>query len=119
MSATLETTPLSDLEYRQITGGILSNIEATLDRWLEEDDLDIDTRRSGGLLEMVFPNKTHIVLNTQPPLKELWMAAKSGGFHYRYVAGRWLDREGKEFFEALSECASAQAGQLLKFTPAC
>lgn len=117
MSATLETTPLSDLEYRQITSAMLSNIEATLDRWLEEIDLDVDARRSGGLLELVFPNRTHIVINTQPPLQELWMAAKSGGFHYRCVQGRWLDREGKEFYEALSECASEQAGKTLKFTP--
>lgn len=118
MSAPVQATPLSDLEYRQITSAILSNIEATLDRWLEDIDLDVDTRRSGGLLELVFPNRTHIVLNTQPPLQELWMAAKSGGFHYRYVQGRWLDREGREFFEALSECASEQAGRMLKFVPA-
>jgi CyaY protein len=118
MSTTVEATPLSDLEYRQITSAILSNIEATLDGWLENDDIDIDTRRSGGLLELVFPNRTHIVLNTQPPLQELWMAAKSGGFHYRHVSGRWLDREGKEFFETLSACASEQAGRMLKFTPA-
>jgi CyaY protein len=118
MSTTVEATPLSDLEYRRKTQAILCGIEATLDAWLEADEIDIDTRRSGGLLELVFPNKSHIVLNTQPPLQELWMAARSGGFHYRHVNGRWVDREGKEFFETLSECASKQAGRPLKFLPA-
>ncbi|WP_157271902.1 iron donor protein CyaY [Azohydromonas aeria] len=117
MSNALTVTPLSDLEYRQITHAILSEIEAAVDRWLEGETIDIDTRRSGGLLELVFPNRSHIVINTQPPLQELWMAAKSGGFHYRHVEGRWLDREGNEFFGALSACASAQAGKVLKFEP--
>jgi len=55
------------------------------------------------------------VLNTQPPLQELWMAARSGGFHYKHVEGRWLDREGREFFERLSSCATEQAGVALRF----
>lgn len=117
MNESLAATPLSDLEYRRITHAILSEIEATVDRWLESETIDIDTRRSGGLLELVFPDRSHIVLNTQPPLQELWMAAKSGGFHYRHVDGHWLDRDDNEFFEALSACASAQAGKALKFTP--
>lgn len=117
MNESLAATPLSDLEYRRITHAILSEIEATVDRWLESETIDIDTRRSGGLLELVFPDRSHIVLNTQPPLQELWMAAKSGGFHYRHVEGRWVDREGREFFAALSECASEQAGRQLKFSP--
>lgn len=117
MSKSLAATPLSDLEYRQITHAILSAVEATVDRWLESGTVDIDTRRSGGLLELVFPNRSHIVINTQPPLQELWMAARSGGFHYRHVEGRWLDREGNEFFAALSACASAQADQALEFEP--
>ena len=117
MSTAAEATPLSEPEYRRITSAVLSSVEATVDAWLEADLIDIDTRRSGGLLELVFPDKSHIVLNTQPPLQELWMAARSGGFHYRHVQGRWLDREGQEFFEALSACASEQAGKALKFTP--
>ena len=45
-------------------------------------------------------------------------AARSGGFHYRWVEGRWLDtKSGREFFDVLSECASAQAGKPLRFTP--
>ena len=72
--------------------------------------IDIDTQRTGGLLELAFPDGSKIVVNTQPPLQEIWLAARAGGYHFRHVAGRWLDtRDGSEFFEALSRQASAQA----------
>jgi CyaY protein len=118
MTSTPAATPLSDAEYRAKTGAILARVEATIDRWLQDDVIDIDTLRTGGLLELSFPNGSKIVLNTQPPLHELWMAARRGGYHYHHVDGRWLDREGSEFFEALSQSASEQAGKLLRFTAA-
>jgi CyaY protein len=109
-------TPLTDSEYDAKTSVVLASVEAAVDRFLQQDVIDIDASRTGGLLELGFPDGSKIVLNTQPPLHELWMAARAGGFHYKYVGGRWLDREGSEFFEALSRCASGQAGVPLRFT---
>jgi CyaY protein len=118
MSATITPTPLSDAEYHALTGAVLAGVEATVDRWLQEDLVDIDSERTGGLLELSFPNGSKIVINTQPPLQELWLAARSGGFHYKHVQGRWLDtRDARDFFEALSACASEQAGRDLRFSP--
>jgi CyaY protein len=58
------------------------------------------------------------VINTQPPLQEIWLAARDGGFHYRHVAGRWLDtRDGSEFFASLSRHASKQGARQLNFQP--
>lgn len=109
-------TPLTDLEYRASTDAVLANVEATVDAWLQDDIVDIDGMRTGGLLELSFPNGSKIVLNTQPPLQELWIAARSGGFHYKHVAGRWVDtKTGVEFHSALSACASEQAGKPLTF----
>jgi CyaY protein len=109
--------PLSDADYHQKAFAVLSAVESQLDRWLEDDVVDIDTRRTGGLLELVFPDRSHIVINTQPPLQELWLASREGGFHYRHVAGRWQDtRDGSEFFEVLSREASRQAGVTLRFS---
>ena len=91
-------------------------IEATIDGWLQDDAIDIDTQRTGGLLELSFPGGSKIVLNTQPPLHELWLAAKGGGHHYRWVDGAWRDtKDGSEFFAALSAHASAQGGRTLVF----
>jgi CyaY protein len=110
-------TPLSDSEYHRLTSAVLASIEATADRWLQDDVIDIDSHRTGGLLELIFPDRSRIVINTQPPLHELWLASRAGGFHYRHVDGRWLDtRDGAEFFATLSREASAQAGQPLRFS---
>lgn len=108
--------PMTDAEYRATTDAVLASIEAAIDRWLQDDVVDIDTHRTGGLLELSFPNGSQIVVNTQPPLHELWMAGRAGGFHYRRVGGRWVDtKSGAEFFDALSRCASEQAGRPLRF----
>jgi CyaY protein len=116
MTAATAPDTLTDAEYHARIAAALASVEAAADRWLQDDVVDIDTQRTGGLLELSFPNGSKIVLNAQPPLHELWMAARSGGFHYKFVGGRWLDtRDAREFFEALSACASEQAGVALRF----
>lgn len=116
MASSTAPEDLSDARYRELTAAVLASVEATVDRWLQEDLIDIDTQRTGGLLEMSLPDGSKIILNTQPPLHELWMAARSGGFHFKWAGDRWLDtRDGREFFEALSACTSDQAGRELRF----
>jgi CyaY protein len=117
MSADLRPTPMTDAEYLANTNAVLASVETAVDAWLEKDVVDIDAHRTGGLLEMRFPNGSVIVLNTQPPLQEIWLAARSGGFHYKFAGGAWRDtRDGRELFEALSSCATEQAGKPLRFT---
>lgn len=110
-------TPLPDAQYHQRSSAVLARIEATVDRWLQDDVIDIDAQRTGGLLELSLPDGSALVVNTQPPLQEIWLAARQGGFHFRYVDGRWLDtRDSTEFFAALSACASHQSGKSLTFS---
>ena len=115
MNAEIHPTALSDAEYHAKANAVLGSVEARIDVLLQDDVIDIDAQRTGGLLELTFPNRSKIVLNTQPPLQELWMAARAGGYHYKYVDGVWRDREGREFFEGLSACASEQSGRSLVF----
>ncbi len=111
-------TALSEIEYDRLTRALLAGIEAAADRFLQDDVADVDTSRSGGLLELTFAGGSKLIINTQPPLQEIWLAARAGGYHYRYVDGRWLDtRDGSEFFAALSRHASAQSGAELRFDP--
>jgi len=107
---------LSDADYHAMAHGLLARIEAQIDAWLEDDVVDIDTHRTGGLLELSMPGGSKIVLNTQPPLQEIWLAARSGGYHFKWDGSQWVDREGEEFLARLSRCASEQAGQALKFS---
>jgi CyaY protein len=108
---------LNDADYHRESHAMLARIEAQVDRWLQDDVIDIDTHRTGGLLELAFPNGSKIIINTQPPLHELWLAARGGGFHYRWGGASWVDtRNGSEFLAALSQHASAQAGMPLTFS---
>jgi CyaY protein len=113
----MDPTALSDSQYEELSRAAIAVIEATVDRLLQTDVIDIDAQRTGGLLELSFPGGSKIVVNTQPPLHELWLAARGGGFHFKQAGGRWIDREGQEFFAVLSRCASEQAGQALEFSP--
>ena len=107
---------LSDADYHAKAYALLARIEEQIDGWLEDDVVDIDTHRTGGLLELSMPGGSKIVLNTQPPLQELWLAARSGGYHFKWDGTQWVDREGQEFLARLSRCASEQSGQALTFT---
>jgi len=110
---------LNDADYRRLTHALLSQVESQVDTWLDADVIDIDTHRSGGLLELAFPNGSKIILNTQPPLHEVWMAARGGGYHFKWDGRVWRDtRDGVEFLQRLSQEASAQAGVGLSFLPA-
>lgn len=109
-------TSLSDAEYDRLTREVLGTVEANVDAWLQTDVVDIDSHRTGGLLELTFPNGAKIVINTQPPLHEVWLAARTGGHHFKWREGRWCDtRDGVDLFERLSSCATAEAGKPLRF----
>ena len=112
----MHAPPWTDAEYPRLSADVLARIEATIDRWLQDDVIDIDGQRTGGLLELSLPGGSKIVVNTQPPLQELWLATRGGGYHFRLADGLWCDtRDGAEFFARLSAAASAQAGKPLEF----
>lgn len=112
------SSALSDTQYHALTQSLLGGIESQVDRWLQDDVIDIDTHRTGGLLELSFPDGSKIIVNTQPPLHEVWLAAKGGGFHYRWDGARWVDtRDGAEFLAVLSHHATQQGGRALRFSP--
>lgn len=99
---------MTDSEFEALADATLAAIE----RALEESGVDADLQMKGtGLLEIEFENGTKMVLNRQGAARELWVAARSGGFHYRHDGRCWRDsRDGTELFAALSKLVSAQAG---------
>ncbi len=114
MSTPKADDALDDAAYARETAALLARIEAAADRWLQDDDVDVDSARTGGLLELTFPDGSQIVVNTQPPLHEVWLAARAGGYHFRWSNGAWRDtRDGSEFYAALAQHASRQAGRSL------
>lgn len=107
---------MTDTEFMDRAEWVLRAIEASCDRINDESDADIDNQRVGGMVTLVFRNHSQIVVNLQKPLHEIWLAAKAGGFHYKFDGGQWMDTKGHgEFFVNLSAHASEQAGCPLAF----
>jgi len=110
---------MSEREFLQRAEALLLAVEQCCDRINAQTDADIDAQRVDGMVTLVFANGSQIVINWQKPLREVWLAASAGGFHYRFDAQRhaWLDtRGGGEFFAMLGQYASAQAGMALDFS---
>jgi CyaY protein len=103
---------MTETEFLTLADSTLSAIEAALERVCNETELDVECSRSGNVLEIEFiDNGSKIIVNSQAPMQEMWVAAKAGGFHYRREGEQWRNtRDGSELFGALSELASGQAG---------
>ena len=108
---------MTDSEYMDRAEAALAAIEQACDRINDATEADIDNQRVGGMITLVFPKGSQLIINLQKPLQEIWLAARSGGYHYRHDGTAWRDtKTGEEFFGNLSREASLQAGQPLLFT---
>ena len=108
---------MTDLEYLDRAESLLAKVEAGCDRINETTDADIDNQRVGGMVTLTFEDGSQIIVNLQKPLQEVWLAAKAGGFHYKYDGTAWRDTKSRaEFFSDLARYASQQAGQALDFS---
>lgn len=103
---------MTESEFLALAEQALSAIEASLEQVSDSGDLDVECSRSGNVLEIEFiDNGSKIIVNSQAPMQEMWVAAKSGGFHYRRENGQWVNtRDGSELFAALSRMVSEQGG---------
>src|ERR1700733_9720974 len=99
---------MTDSEYLALAEAALDAIEQAVDA----TGVSIECECSGSVLTLEFDDGTKIIVNLQAPMHEIWVAAKSGGFHFRYREEAWRDtRSERELFSALSEFASQQAGE--------
>ena len=107
---------MTDPEYMDRAESLLRLVETGCDRINDETDADVDSQRAGGMVTLTSRNGSQIVVNLQKPLHEVWLAARAGGYHYKFDGARWMDTKGQgEFFDNLSRQATRQAGQPLKF----
>jgi len=106
---------MGDTEFLAQAEATLDTIETAFDDLNDADVVDVECKRSGNVLEIEFiDNGSKIIVNSQAPMQELWVAAKAGGFHFRHDGARWVDtRSGAELYAALSGYMSLQAGTKL------
>lgn len=105
--------PLTESDFHQRVDAVLARIESTMDDVV----CDIDAEFNGGVLTLTFENETKVIVNRQTPNREIWVAAKSGGFHFKFDGHAWLDTRSHEPLEVLlSRVVSEQSGHVISIT---
>lgn len=106
---------MDESEFAALAEQALSRIEAAL----EETGVDADVElKPGGVIEIEYADGSKMIINRHAAAREIWVAARSGGFHFRWDGGAWRDtREGTELFAALSKLVSAQSGHPVRLKP--
>ena len=105
---------LSEARYHDLVDAAQEEIEDVFD----DSGLDVDLENSGGVLTVRFENGTQLIVSRQPALRQLWIAARSGGFHFDYdeAAGLWIcDSTDERLGELLARVVLEQGGAALEF----
>ena len=101
----------TDSEFMAATDRVLAAIGVALDAALADSDVDLDWNLNDGILEIECEDGSKLIVNRHAPNREIWVAAKSGGFHFGVRDGGWRDtRSGAELSAALSALLTSQAG---------
>ena len=102
---------MTDSEFNAAVNSTLVQVEEYIESLVDALDLDADSSRSGNVLTLDFEDKGKIVLNSQLATHELWLAARSGGFHYKMGPGGWENtRTGRDFSAHFVEVLGQQLG---------
>lgn len=106
---------MEESAFNALAEAELVRIEAALDACGAELDIE---NKPGGVLEIEFDNGSKMIINRHTAAREIWVAAKSGGFHFRPENGRWLaSRDGAELYAMLSALVSQQSGTPVELMP--
>jgi CyaY protein len=97
---------MTESEFHSAVDAVLARIESSVEN---AETLDVDLE--SGILTISCPDASRVIVNRQTPNREIWVAARSGGFHFTWREGQWRDtRSGYELFASLSRILAAQAG---------
>ena len=107
---------MTESEFETLADPALAALERAVEEAAESGGLDLDLQRKGsGVLEIEFADGSKMVINRHGAAREIWVAARSGGFHFRHDGGAWRDtRGGTELFAMVSKLASEQCGAPLE-----
>jgi CyaY protein len=96
-------------EFDSLADAMLERIA----RAVEESGANCDCESKGsGVLELEFADGSRVVVNRHSAARQIWVAAKSGGYHFRWNGSDWVGtREDGELLAALSKLVSEQSGE--------
>jgi CyaY protein len=100
---------MDEREFNALADAMLLKIEQTLEQCGADIDFEL---KAGGVLEIEVENGTKVIINRHTAAREIWVAAKSGGYHFKPEQGLWLGtRDGEELVKAIARCLSEQTGE--------
>lgn len=103
---------MSESEFNKLADAVFSRIEHVL----ESSDSDIDFDNNGAVMEIEFGDGSKLIVNRHAPNQEIWLAAKSGGYHFGFREGNWISqRDGSELYAKLGQLVQMGSGENLKF----
>lgn len=106
---------MTDTDFEIRAQRTLAAIESALER--SGVDADVE-QKEGGVLEIEFADGSKMIINRHGAAREIWVAARAGGFHFRWDGAAWRDtRDGGELFAALTRLVSSQSGQAVLLSP--
>jgi CyaY protein len=101
----------TDTEFIAAADVVLVAIGVALDRALAQSDADVDWGLNDGILEIDAGDSGKLIVNRHVHNREIWVAARAGGFHFRAEGGRWRDtRSGEELLAVLARLLLEQTG---------
>ena len=104
---------MTESEFIRQSEKLFAHIEDQID----QNGWDFDCQFSGNVLTIEAADGTQIIVNRHTPNQELWIAAKSGGYHFAEQNGKWLaTRDGRGFYDVLNESLSAAADEEIAIT---
>jgi CyaY protein len=108
----------SESAFISAADGVLAAVGRTLDAAQEATDADVDWSINEGILTIECDDGSKVIVNRHVPNREIWVAARSGGFHFRAEGGRWRDTRGGSYLEDALALILAQQGGLVVTLPA-
>ena len=102
---------MDESRFNQLADDMLARIEEALGA----SDADFDYElKAGGVIEIEFADGGKIIINRHTAAREIWIAARSGGFHFKPEADQWVNsRDGSPLVRELERCMSEQAGEAI------
>jgi CyaY protein len=94
-------------------GEIAEELMMTIEEAVEDTGVDIDIEANHGVLTLTMEaNGSVVIVSRQSALLQIWVAAKSGGFHLDLVDDQWICSTTKETLqELLSRTCTEQSGE--------
>jgi len=102
---------MNETDFHRAVDAVLARIESAV-----ESSAALEVDLEAGILTVTCPDGSRVIVNRQTPNREIWVAARSGGFHFASREGAWRDtRSGEELFASLARILAAQGGESVAF----